>query len=233
MGYADMERMFSYGQPAARLWSVGLEEHCADSDLAKRIAIRETLGEYVCIEEFHRALFGAVPVDVSVWRLTQQIYEGIFGKSTKLATLVPEESDILLAEILPLPLPQHDDWPEIYGKWWPGGARSYRAATLPRMADRLVAQVGQHRPSVVVLHGKTEHRAWIYRVLAPRSGWNKEVLGSGRYDSAELLNREGTLWVLTNNLVNNGWVTWGDQEIAHLVAVIKNSLRDCGRFHGR
>ena len=37
MSYEDMERMFAYGLPSARLWSVGLEEHCKESDLQKRI----------------------------------------------------------------------------------------------------------------------------------------------------------------------------------------------------
>src|SRR5438046_1263506 len=120
-----MEQMFAYGQPAARLWSVGLEEHCAENDLQKRIELRREAGEFISLDDFHMALFGRLPGDVSVLDVTLQIYEHLFGRTTKIGGLHAAESDILVTEILPLPRPQHNDWPEIYRGWWPGGPQAY------------------------------------------------------------------------------------------------------------
>src|SRR5215831_9913544 len=120
MSYQIMERMFAYGQPSARVWSVGLEEHCDEADLPKRIELRRNAGEYLCLHDFHNALMGRVPANVSVWNITSRIYYYLFNRTTKYGSL-SEDSDILFAEILPLPRPQHNDWPDIYKEWWPGG----------------------------------------------------------------------------------------------------------------
>jgi hypothetical protein len=217
--YADMERMFAYGQPKARLWSIGLEEYCSEDELPKRIEIRSRSGEYVSLTSFHLELFEYVPQSVSVWDLTLQIYQQLFGCSTELGGLDPASSDILLAEILPLPRPQHDRWPEIYQQWWPAGLDAYVAHALPRMARRLLDRVRAYRPEVVLLHGKTEHRKWI-RALG-LAKWDTISLGGGRNDTAHLLKNDGSVWAITNNLVNNGYVTWDDQKITALTDAIR------------
>jgi hypothetical protein len=223
MSYADMERMFSYGQPAAHLWSVGLEEHCGDADLPKRIELREKGGEHIGRDEFHEALLRRVPSGITAWDVTHRIYELLFGRKTKVGGLDPTESDILLTEILPLPRPQHDTWPAVYQKWWPGGPAAYTADVLPRMSQRLMEKVRIHSPSVVLLHGKTEHRKWI-SALGPPSNWTKTRIGERTNETAQLMRREGTVWVLTNNFVNNGRVTWDDRQIARLVEAIRSAM---------
>lgn len=221
MSYEDMEQMFAYGQPAARLWSVGLEEHCDLDDLPKRIKLRENRGEYICLHEFHKALLGRVPTDVNVWNLTLKIYRSLFSRDTKFGGLDLEESDILFTEILPLPKPQHNDWPDIYKEWWPDGPDKYIEYALPRMSARLVDKVRTHRPTVVLLHGKTQHNNWV-TTLGGRHEW--KVVPLAKRNTASLLRRTETLWVLTNNLVNNGFVSWNDQSIAELVKAIKTEL---------
>jgi hypothetical protein len=209
--YLAMERMFAYGQPHAQLWCVGLEEHCDDEDLPRRIELRRHLGEYISLRDFHLALYGRVPTNVRVWDLTLRLYERIFSRTTLVGEISPANSDILLTEILPLPRPTHDKWPAVYHHWWPDGPKTYVAYARPRMARRLIDRVATYKPAVVLLHGKTQHRQWIHSLGGVE--WTAVSLGRRRNETGAVAFRKGTVWALTNNLVGNGFVSWNAEQI--------------------
>lgn len=220
--FAAMKKMFGYGHPAARCWVVGLEEHCDLADLEKRVACRtKNLSCFMDLEAFHLELLGKMPAiqDVNVWKNAHKIYQAVYDCDTLLGRLNPDVSDILLSEILPLPRPQFKKWPELYRNWV--DEKTYRDVVSGEMGARLVEMVDKFAPEVVILHGKTQHNRWIKKNLTMKVGWTSEaVVGQPRHSVSWRL-RNNTLWVRTNNLVNNGWVRFEPEQIQQLAGLIR------------
>jgi hypothetical protein len=225
-----MKQMFGYGHPQARLWVVGLEEHCEDdSDIEERIRQRSAdRRAFLDVVEFHLALGKKMPEGVAVWDHARKIYAGVYGTDTEPGRLDPTRSDLLLGEILPLPRSQHSKWPAVYQDALQMGLNEYVTPVRSDMVRRLVQMVAKHRPEIVLLHGKTQHNRWLQRRDSPlKTDWHKEVVvGSARHSVLwQCVN--GTLWVRTNNLVNNGWVDFGPDQIAQVVDIIRRALPSC------
>ena len=229
--FEAMQQLFGYGHPQARMWVVGLEEHCGDAaDIAQRIALRTANPQaFLDVEEFHLQLPGGMPAieDVSVWRIARDIYRGVFDADTEVGGVDPERSDLLLSEIMPLPRPQINQWPEAYHAWFPT-PRAYFNHARPIMVKRLIAMVREHRPRVVLLHGKTQHNRWIHHRTSPlRDGWASVPVADQPNRTVSWQCRDGTLWVLTNNLVNTGFVRFGPAQIEQVVHLIRENLATC------
>jgi len=215
--------MFGYGHPAARCWVVGLEEHCKLADLEQRIAYRlKNPSCFMDLEAFHIASHGNMPAihKVPVWTNVHKIYQGVYERDTLLGRLDPAVSDVLLSEIRPLPRPQTTNLPEIYHDWFEG-KNDYPGAVMGEMSKRLVEMADKFEPEVVILHGKTQHDRWLGTSPTMEMGWTSEaVVGQPRHTVLWRL-RHNTLWVRTNNLVNNGWVYFGPEQIAQLARLIR------------
>ncbi|KQQ96490.1 hypothetical protein [Massilia sp. Leaf139] len=222
--YEAMQELFGYGHPGARFWVVGLEEHCGDAaDIQGRIDLRTADPQrFLDVEAFHVELQGAMPAveRVSVWRIAREIYRGVYGADTEIGRLDPQRSDMLLSEILPLPRPQHNQWPEAYRGWFQD-KDAYIEHARPIMVRRLIDMVDEHKPEVVILHGKTQHDTWIKNDPLIRVGWASEVVAGHRKQTLQWRCRNGTLWLRTNNLVTNGFVNFGATQIEQAVALIR------------
>lgn len=224
--YEAMAKMFAYGQQNARMWVVGLEEHCGDdADLAKRIAIRAAQpDELFDLEAFHIELMERMPAinAVPVWRNTIAIYHGVYSQPTQLGRLNPETSDVLLAEILPFPRPQNNQWPQVYHADFPT-LKEYLAFALPLMSDRLMQKIAkaERRPEVVILHGKGSHNQWLRKHPVMSGGWAQFRYGDRANETLKWRLYEGTLWLLTNNLVNNGHIRFAPADLTAIAELIR------------
>ena len=216
--------MFAYGQPNARMWLVGLEEHCGDAaDLMERITIRQTQPlEYFDVVAFHQQQTQGMPeIDrVPVWKVASAIYQGVYGEPTELGRLDPAASDLLLAEILPFPRPQNNQWPAPYHAAFPS-PQEYLAFALPLMSTRLMEKVAEHQPEVVILHGKSSHDRWLREHAVMNGGWAQIRYGERANESLKWRRHEGTVWLRTNNLVNNGHIRWREPQITAVVGLIR------------
>ncbi|OYO29091.1 hypothetical protein [Janthinobacterium sp. PC23-8] len=220
---AAMKKMFGYGHPAARCWVVGLEEHCTLADLEKRIAWRVAHPKcFIDLEDFHIDLLDKLPAmqEVPVWTNAHKIYQAVYGCNTLLGRLDIDVSDLLLSEILPLPKPQLESWPKLYHDLFKNNL-AYRRAVRSEMSDRLVEMVDKFKPEVVILHGKTQHDWWLGKSPTLAVGWTSEAVVKQPRHSLSWRLRNNTLWVRTNNLVNNGWVRFGPEQIEQLAGLIR------------
>lgn len=229
--------LFGYGHPQARFWAIGLEEHCGgDADIHTRLETRQEprfQQAFIDRVDFHTAIEIQPQIeDVSVWRLAVALYQALYGQVTDPGRADPATSDLVLAEILPLPRPSHNVWPAPYLNFFANDV-TYRAATLPAMSRRVVDFVQVHKPQVVVLHGKVSHNRWVrdnpFTAAIPwrRIGlYQPSVLGDRpfRLPSAHIASVNGTVWVRTDNLVENGRVSWPAWKLAILSAHIKSLL---------
>lgn len=225
--YDEMTTLFGYGHPAARVWVVGMEEHCGDDEevqlrIDARLADQRAFLDRV---QFHEEI-EVDPGEVHVWSNARKIYLGLFGIDTDLGREDPNISDVLLAELLPLPRSQHSDrhWPTPYREYF-ADVPSYKAAAIPAMSARLFAMVREHTPALVILHGKAGHRSWIRCHPVLRGGWIEECLDrtpKGRRVLVRLRRDGPTTWVLCDNLTNNGYINWTADRIDSLVTKIGN-----------
>ena len=222
--YEAMVAMFGYGQLTARMWLVGLEEHCGDeTDINERIGIRTAQPELMYdVEDFHQQLAQGMPAieHVSVWSIGLQLYERTYGQPTFIGRLAPHQSALLLAEILPLPRPQHHHWPAVYQQAF-ATAEEYVQAALPQMSQRLCELAAAHRPEAVVLHGKGKHDRWIKGHPVMGNGWTLFRYGESANETLKWKLQDEVLWLRTNNLVNNGHITWGQAQIDAVAALIQ------------
>jgi hypothetical protein len=222
--YEAMAEMFAYGQPNAKMWLIGLEEHCGDAnDLQERIDIRTTQPvEYFDLEAFHLQLTQGMPAlnQVPVWTNAHAIYQGVYNQPTEVGRLNPNVSDLLLAEILPFPRPQHELWPMAYQDEFPTPAQ-YVAFALPQMSARLLQKVAMHQPEVLILHGKSAHDRWLRRHPVMGGGWASFVYGDRANETLKWRLHDGTLWLRTNNLVNNGHIRFQPAQISAVVELIR------------
>lgn len=164
---------------------------------------------------------------VSVWRIAREIYRGVFDGDTEVGRVDPNQSDLLLSEIMPLPRPQTNHWPQAYHDWFPS-PKAYFAYARPAMVKRLLAMVNQHKPKVVLLHEKTQHNRWIHRRDSPlKSGWIDVPVVGQPNRTVSWQCQDGTLWILTNNLVNTGFVRFGPEQIVQVVNLIRDNLNNC------
>lgn len=156
---------------------------------------------------------------VPVWRNAREIYRGVYRVDTEIGRLGPRVSDLLLSEILPLPRPRHNAWPAAYHSLG-RDPKEYQKKALPAMVDRLVHMVGECRPEVVLLHGKAQHNRWIKGHSFNDLDWASEPVTDIPRQAVLWTQRHGTLWIRSNNLVNNGFVRTGPAQIAQLVSLI-------------
>lgn len=224
-----MMEFFAYGHAKSRFWAIGLEEHCeGETDIKRRIELRTAKPEqFLDVERFHLDLQKKMPAHVPVWSNARQIYRGVYGEDTEPGRLDPAKSDLLLGEILPLPRPQHHLWPENYKQWF-DTPRDYIRKVRPQMVRRLLDMVAKHEPEIVLLHGKSQHNQWIQRPDSPlRTGWHSELVADSTRHTVLWQCVNGTLWVRTNNLVNNAYVRFGAAQIEQIVRIIRNALPTC------
>lgn len=227
MTFETMERMFGYGQQRARLWAIGIEEYSSIADLDHRAQLQGHAGAFVSLRQFHEELLGEVPKSVTVWDTALNLYEKVYGCKTVLGELDPSTSDLLLAEILPLPKPGVTQWPALYqqpafwpqalwsdaggaltapGPWHAGkaGRDAYEKYAMPRRADWIAKQVSISRPQVVLIHGVYGHDRWVFSYIAKRELWEKVELdpvpGHPSGFPAYFWRKGPTLFVRTYNL---------------------------------
>ena len=225
--FEAMQQLFGYGNAKARFWVVGLEEHCGDDDdIAARIALRTANPQkFLDREEFHRQLENLEPLEkVAVWRIAREIYRSAFDADTEVGRVDTQCSDLLLSEIMPLPRRQTNQWPTAYLDWFPN-AKTYIKHARPIMVKRLIAMVKEHRPKVVLLHGKTQHNRWVHLRSSPlKDKWKNLVVINQTNRKLSWQYNDGTLWILTNNLVNNGFVNFGHEQIEQIADVIRKNI---------
>lgn len=237
--FGAFQKWFGYGDPASKMWVVGLEEHCDAADLPARLRLRSASSGSTRILPFHAALLGSPEVQgnrrakqhltrvvekwseaVPTWRIANAIYRGVFGVSAS----EPDEF-LFFTELLPLPRPNHSAWPPIYEEM-PGApsCAEYKApAFIKDCARRLEAQVSKHRPQVVLLHGKTAHKVWTSDSLGTPD--KLITLKSQPPSTTQVWQRAPTTWVLVNNLVNNGHIHWTEDEMEALASALRDLIR--------
>jgi hypothetical protein len=180
---AFLRGFFGYGNPAAPLWFVGMEEGCEARDelgiraeSVRRMMAWEARGRRVVddLRGYHEHIgvirhFNADAPLQATWRGLMRVRSEALGQEPGADDLRQHQisgwggqgGDCCLLELFPLAKPKRASWP--FGAWalhFPDleSDIAYRRNLAPRREQELSRLIEEHRPVAVVFYG-AEHKA--------------------------------------------------------------------------
>jgi len=202
---AFIQGFFGYGNPAGKLWFIGMEEGGGDSlpEVQQRLKVWHDLGTPAIADlaEFHRRLgmpeFFQDPVKRQhTWTSLIRVVLAAIGQPVELPAVKNYQRDCLgrangetcLVELLPLPSPNTGTWH--YPQWsklaYLQSRELYGKAVLPGRIESLRKLMAKYRPPAVVCYG-VRYQEWYEEALskplrkddAAGFGWTETDYGIG------------------------------------------------------
>ncbi len=151
-----------YGNPAAPVWFLGMEEGLGDGLDA---VLRQFLERPQPLDSFeHMGLSLTYVPKTPTWRIMAKLARRLQLKAADwdnsrraleyvVGDLGTSKGDTLLLEMLPLPSKKATDWPDQYKSWFPS-RRAYKEEMLGKRIPIIRDLANKHRPHVVFCYGE-------------------------------------------------------------------------------